>query len=1478
MFTSQKYQSSEINQIHNIFLGTFIIVIPIQKSCQYLFPNYHYIHLHAFHPQGTFLFVLVLTMLREGYEDYQRYKMQNDLNSKQSKIKAGQIIKLDKDSEIPADILTIYSTNISGLVFVDTMALDGETNLKEKMAICETFDEKGIANLHGEVTCDAPNELLDYWEGFVNSQDIPQKAPCTIKNLMLRGSYVRNTTHAYGIVMYTGMQTKILKNLKKPPHKVSNMMKKMNQMLYTVFVFQVGIVVLYSSLNYKWAQENFGNHDETGKEADQATFVDTFLIQLLVFWVAYSHLIPISLYVIIELLKLGQSALINRDIQMYDKENKSFSFCRNSDLIEELGQVEMIFSDKTGTLTMNKMIFKKCQINGERMGDIQTARGSENGDPDDGMSSSGIARVKEKLREESKRYYKSLKTLDGDKSIYNYPHMNFAKVLALCHTVVCDNDPLTKEHKKVHECYNLKNKVTSDLNKYSSEGLRTLVMAMRQVPEEEYQTYYKIYSKLVNSNSPYKDKKITELYMKMEKKLRYLGCTAIEDKLQDGVPQTIAMLIKADIRFWMLTGDKLETAIEIAKSCRIILEGNQVMVLSTNDFEILNRHLDNQIEILGLDVTKKVKSLKNFDQQGLVIAIDGSTLSLVLEDPELEQKFFYVSLVAKSVICCRVSPKQKADVVSLYKKRGSWVTLSIGDGANDVSMILEANIGIGIKGKEGTQAVRNADYAICQFRYIQKLILVHGHWGYRRVSKMICYYFYKNVVLVFTELYFALFNGFSGQIFFVDWLPMLYNAIFTSWPCLFAFNFEQDINPHYIYKHPVCYKSGQLGIYFNFKIFWKQILLAIWHGLCCFFIPMMNGNMNPERSDGSTSELWLTSTITFTIIIHLVSYKLFLESSFWNVFSLLAAVICVLFYYVVCFVGSSDAVSSFLQPQLNGMMMQIFSFSKFYLMVVVVPAICLIPDSILKLQRAIFNPLPSEKIMMEQKKNPTYSYFENIIKNDLSVFITDVFKKNKSQGHLTSKALSEMEKQSVISGVLSPQSSFRNYNNGSQNETNGQEDDKNGYKANILPASHRVAGDSKFKQNSAKKKFDQQADQEKEQENDDDIDSDIDFEDDSDDEDVEENEVDSDEEDTDQGPSQEHEDVIHVEAKVKNPKKQGKNRLDEIERSVTKKQKKMKQRGNETTHHLLNDSNVSDNEILNESVSSKLLQEKINRDIKKKKLQEKFKQETQDDSNENESNEQEESSVQETIERRSTKIKKLSKDKMREQSYKERKKKLLDNIKKEMKQKKDQEYKMLQASYHSTKSNNHHSKFYQLSKHFLVMEQLNDLAKEAEKKNKKEINPNAKFGVKDHLFAAFSINGNNQPFGSQASTTEKNFTGDVPYLLNNLGHSIDTFTPTPSIQNSNSYPSTFQLPPERIKEDGHPLERAKLGQKNLATQKKTKKKKYVMKYRELIAQNETQNALENQIVQDFLEQPSELAQQKSQEQVQKIKEVKDFKL
>ena len=230
----------------------------------------------------------------------------------------------------------------------------------------------------------------------------------------------------------------------------------------------------------------------------------------------------------------------------------------------------------------------------------------------------------------------------------------------------------------------------------------------------------------------------------------------------------------------------------------------------------------------------------------LALIIDGPTLTFAVEDEQTKLAFFRLGLTAASVVCCRVSPKQKADVCGIAKSQGPWITLAIGDGANDVPMILEAHIGVGVRGKEGTQAVRSGDYAISQFQYLEKLLLVHGRWGYRRVSLMICYYFYKNIILVFTEFYFAFFNGFSGQIYFADWLPMLYNAVWTSWHCLFAYLYEQviiqlyivcfqDIGPQFSYKYPIVYEAGQRSEFFSYKVFWKWLILAFYHGAVTFY-------------------------------------------------------------------------------------------------------------------------------------------------------------------------------------------------------------------------------------------------------------------------------------------------------------------------------------------------------------------------------------------------------------------------------------------------------------------------------------------------------------------------------------------------------------------------------------------------------------------------------------------------------------------
>ena len=431
------------------------------------------------------------------------------------------------------------------------------------------------------------------------------------------------------------------------------------------------------------------------------------------------------------------------------------------------------------------------------------------------------------------------------------------------------------------------------LHDYAVDGLRTLVMGKRKLEEAEFRNFQHLYNERRTSTSINKEEELNELYDHYEKGLELVGASAIEDKLQDEVPETIALLIDAGIRVWVLTGDKQETAVEIGKSCRLIQSNMKLYDLSSDSKqELMQKLAEYKREIVRAlifniqpqDMPEVIKSLDDVPQlkDPISIVINGKSLGFVLEDEALQRDFFRFGLLAASVLCCRVSPKQKSEVVLLSKRIGKWITLSVGDGANDVSMIIEAHIGVGIRGKEGTQAVRSADYAVGQFRFLQRLLLVHGRMGYRRVAFTVCYYFYKNVVLVFTEIYFALYNGFSGQIFFADWLPMLYNALWTSLTCLFAYALEKDVDDKLSIQHAKdVYPAGPKQRYFNYFIFWKWVGFSLWHGLVTFFFVSI-GLSGPNNGDGETAGMWYVSCTAFSCIIQLVTYKLILEVVFLN--------------------------------------------------------------------------------------------------------------------------------------------------------------------------------------------------------------------------------------------------------------------------------------------------------------------------------------------------------------------------------------------------------------------------------------------------------------------------------------------------------------------------------------------------------------------------------------------------------------------
>jgi phospholipid-translocating ATPase len=293
----------------------------------------------------------------------------------------------------------------------------------------------------------------------------------------------------------------------------------------------------------------------------------------------------------------------------------------------------------------------------------------------------------------------------------------------------------------------LRKTTAEHLEIYAREGLRTLCVAERALSEEEYRVWNESHD-LAAAAISNREEKMEEVASAIEQELMLIGGTAIEDRLQDGVPDTISLLADAGIKLWVLTGDKVETAINIGFSCNLLNNDMELIVFNVpaDKPEIAASELQKYLDKFGISASDEEQIAARKDHRPPpathALVIDGDTLKMLL-DEELKQRFLLLCKRCKAVLCCRVSPAQKAAVVRMVKNGLNIMALSIGDGANDVAMIQEADVGVGIAGEEGRQAVMSADYAIGQFRFLQRLILVHGRWGYRRLGETTANFFYK---------------------------------------------------------------------------------------------------------------------------------------------------------------------------------------------------------------------------------------------------------------------------------------------------------------------------------------------------------------------------------------------------------------------------------------------------------------------------------------------------------------------------------------------------------------------------------------------------------------------------------------------------------------------------------------------------------------------------------------------------------------
>nr|CAG8470519.1 11811_t:CDS:10 [Entrophospora candida] len=900
-------------------------------------------------------------------------------------VRVGDFIFLRNGDVVPADSIILSTSEQSGTCYVETKDLDGETNLKPRRCVPDTKDiinsAKDCTKLKFYIESEAPNSNLYSYSAklvLIQNKSVQQGeiqeeeaideekriVPLDVNNLLLRAHVIRNTKWVIAITIFTGIETKIMLNSGETPSKRSRIEKEMNHEVILNFIILIMLALtcaIGSAISTYVLKDKVPDAverlDSNRDSIELASFV-TFWASLIIF----QNIIPISLYISIEFVRIVQAFFIYNDLDMWDEDSQASCVPKSA-----------------STLTRNIMEFRQCSIGAKIYGKngwgdkTDAERGKEmiqsqvdvvDGDDDNNKSSKDQI-FNDYLQELTKTFKPKYSSTDSNFLSFADPELfrdlraqkednyndskieyeidddnvggsssgdgshhqdlidraglitKFFTLLAICHTVrkvresfininsilpslkaldsvtnlVGPSNPGTMkaipidktleknliykaespdEAALVSAAKNLgfvflgrsTDSITIDifgkeytyqiLNILQFNSTRKRMSVIVKSPEElgseillfckgadnvifellapgqddliektsndidvfsncdesHYQTWSQKYNE-ASTSLENRSQKIDQISEEIEKDLTLLGATAIEDKLQEGVPECITSLREAGIKVWVLTGDKLETAINIGFAAQLLTKEMRLWIIRGSKKDSVMKQLDDVVaSLLGNNI-----ATPNGQQQ----------------NQQMQEAFH-------SVICCRVSPLQKAFVVELIRTGKRTTTLAIGDGANDVSMIQAANVGIGISGQEGVQASMAADYSMPQFRFLGNLLLVHGHWDYLRISEMILNFFYKNVIWVFPVLWYQIFCLFSGNIFYDYSFVQLYNMIFTVAPVIVLGAMDQSVSKSYCLRYPSIYILGIKQKRYSKFLFTIYFLDGIWQSLVVYFI------------------------------------------------------------------------------------------------------------------------------------------------------------------------------------------------------------------------------------------------------------------------------------------------------------------------------------------------------------------------------------------------------------------------------------------------------------------------------------------------------------------------------------------------------------------------------------------------------------------------------------------------------------------
>lgn len=911
-------------------------------------------------------FVLSITIGKEAWDDFKRYRRDKEANGQMymrltplgrepissADIKVGQLIILETNQRVPADMLLLKTTEKSGGSFIRTDQLDGETDWKLRRSVncCQKLQsDELIATMEGQVYAEKPKKDIYSFIGNFTKMDTTGKEveSISVENTLWSNTVIASGT-VIGLVMYTGRETRSVMNTSTPATKVGLIDMEINRLSKILFVLLLLLSLLMTALK---------------------GFRGIWYIYYCRYLLLFSSIIPISVRVNLDLGKTVYAYGIMKDKEIPD------TVVRTSTIPEELGRIEYLLSDKTGTLTQNDMVFKKLHLGStsftpdtlsEIVTHLSTYYSSDSAifpsgsDSNSNLSkSAGKAKRFDVLANHTKNVRDAIAALalchnvtpvvENDSITYQASSpdevalVKFTESVGLVlaertlHTISLRNPagltesyevlnifPFTSESKRMGiivkdnssgaitffmkgaDSVMAKIVVANDwldeeCGNLAREGLRTLVFGKRRMTDEQYAHFAQLYHEAKTSLANREDN-VKEAIATIERELDLIGLTGVEDKLQPYVKESIEMLRTAGIKIWMLTGDKIETATCIAISTKLVARGQTIF------------------NLLASTKNEAYERLVAFSRvQDVCLVIDGSTLQICLDNHK--STFIELASKAPSVVCCRCSPTQKAEIVKLIRETTHRRTAAIGDGGNDVSMIQAADVGLGIVGKEGKQASLAADFSITQFSFISRLLLWHGRNSYNRTARLSQFVIHRGLIITFIQCVFSSIFYFAAISVFNGYLMVGYSTFYTNFP-VFSLVLDEDVSETIAFRFPELYHELQQGRALSFKTFFIWVLKSVYQGgiIMLLSIILFESNLNNIVA------------ITFTALIMCELINVAFEINKWHRYMIASEVFSVAVYFI-----------SIIIPGVTAFEITFIMTAQFWWRVVVIVAVSCLP-------------------------------------------------------------------------------------------------------------------------------------------------------------------------------------------------------------------------------------------------------------------------------------------------------------------------------------------------------------------------------------------------------------------------------------------------------------------------------------------------------------------------------------------------------